>query len=282
MLTRDNPHHSGNNIILAGIPRSGTSFVCSLLNKVNDVLALVEPLDMAAFSACRDSHERHFFLTNYFAKSREGILKEKTINALDFDSDSNTFAGDSNRGRETNIKGFKTLEVDKHLSSDFTFVIKHPNAFSALLNELCVNWRCFAVMRNPVSVIASWRSLNHPLSEGRAPMAELFDEELRYKLDSTEDRLLRQVHLINWYFERYDQFLSPKQIIFYESVVETSGKCLSNIAPAAQSLSESVSSMNNNKIYDRDAMDKIAQALEECGGAWTGFYTQNDIEGLLR
>jgi hypothetical protein len=281
MLIGDSLTPSGNNIILAGIPRSGTSFVCSLLNKTDGTLALVEPLDMAAFSKCRNQYERHVFLSNYFEYSRKSILKEKKINTLDFDSDSNTFVNDAHHKRKTTIKGFKALEVNKNLDSDFTFVIKHPNAFSALLNELCASWRCFAVVRNPVSVIASWSSLDHPLSEGRAPMAELFDDELRRKLDSTQNTLLRQVHLVNWYFERYHQFLSPSQIIFYESVVKTSGKCLSNVAPAAQLLSENISSMNNNKIYDKAVMSKIAKVLESCGGFWAKFYTVSDINKVL-
>jgi len=281
MLTGDNPNSSRNNIILAGIPRSGTSFVCSLLNKVEGVLALVEPLDMVAFSNCKDKYERHTFLSNYFNCARSSILTEKKIRALDFDSESNTFINDGYQGRKTTIKGFKELKVNKNLDNEFTFIIKHPNAFSALLNELCVNWQCFAVVRNPVSVIASWNSLDHPLSRGRAPMAELFDDELRQRLDSIEDVLARQVHLVNWYFDCYHRLLTPSQIIFYESVVRTCGKSLSGVVSAAQFLSEDISSMNNNKIYDKVTMKKIAQLLEDCGGGWTKFYNIGDINALL-
>lgn len=281
MLVQDNQNPLGNNIILAGIPRSGTSFVCSLLNKIDGVLALVEPLDMSAFSACKNQHERHIFLSNYFECSRKSILTQKKINALDFDSESNTFVNDASQGRKTTIKGFKSLNVNKNLGSDFIFVIKHPNAFSALLNELCANWRCFAVVRNPVSVIASWSSLDHPLSQGRAPMAEFFDAELKRKLDSTKNTLVRQVHLINWYFECYHRLLSPSQIIFYESVVKTSGKSLANMVPAAHLLSENISSMNNNKIYGLETMSEIAKLLQDCGGYWTKFYTASDINKLL-
>lgn len=281
MSVRDEQKYLGNNIILAGIPRSGTSFVCSLLNKIDGVLALVEPLDMSAFSACKNQHERHIFLSKYFEHSRASILQGEKINVLDFDSESNTFVDDAHARRKTTIKGFKLSEVNKNFDRDFLFIVKHPNAFSALLNELSVNWRCFAVVRNPVSVIASWSSLDHPLSQGRAPMAELFDDELRRKLDSIKNTLVRQVHLINWYFECYHRLLSPSQIIFYESVVKTSGKSLSNMVPAAQLLSENIGSMNNNKIYDQAVMGKIAQLLQDCGGFWAKFYTPNDINELL-
>jgi len=281
MFVGESLTQSGKNILLAGIPRSGTSFVCSLLNKVDGALALVEPLDMSAFSACKDQYERHIFLSNYFECARNSILTEKKVRALDFDSESNTFTSDGHQGRKTIIKGFKESKINKNLDDHFTFIIKHPNAFSALLKELCANWQCFAVVRNPVAVIASWSSLDHPLSQGRAPMAELFDEELKQDLDSTKDTLARQVHLVNWYFECYNRLLQPSQIIFYESVVKTSGKSLSSVVPAAQLLSEDINSMNNNRIYDKATMNKIARLLEDVGGSWTKFYTAHDINELI-
>ena len=38
------------NLLLAGIPRSGTTLACALLNRLPNVAALPEPMDVTAFA----------------------------------------------------------------------------------------------------------------------------------------------------------------------------------------------------------------------------------------
>ena len=52
-------------ILLTGIPRSGTTLCCSLLNRLPDVLALVEPLDMSALRAAGANEDKMRFIARY-------------------------------------------------------------------------------------------------------------------------------------------------------------------------------------------------------------------------
>src|SRR5207302_11519895 len=43
------------NVLITGTPRSGTTLLCSLLNKLPDTVALHEPMNVWDFPKCRDA-----------------------------------------------------------------------------------------------------------------------------------------------------------------------------------------------------------------------------------
>src|SRR5690606_20511233 len=120
----------------------------------------------------------------------------------------------------------------------------------ALLPELTQGWPCYAIVRNPLAVLASWHSLEHPLARGRAPMAEAFDPNLRSLLDAQPSDLDRQLVLLDWYFSRYQRYLPAGHIISYEQIVATGGSALSPLVAAAGKLAQPLTSRNTNRIYD--------------------------------
>jgi hypothetical protein len=270
-----------NNCILTGIPRSGTSLVCSLLNKLDNTLALVEPLDMSVFLRCENTEARKRFLDDYFKCTRKIFLATKQVRCLDFEGEGNTFVTNGSGARENLIKGYRDEFVTRSMGADFKLIIKHPNAFTALLGELIVFYPCFAVVRNPVSVIASWSTLVHPLRDGRAPMAEAFDLRLADKLSSLTDTLARQVCLVNWYFEIYARLLRPVNVIRYEDIISSQGGCLVRIVPEANCFSEALSSRNASQIYSKELMATVADKLLVVGGAWQGFYSDIELNSLV-
>ena len=42
------------NVLVTGTPRSGTTLICSLVNKLPDTVALHEPMNVWEFADCRD------------------------------------------------------------------------------------------------------------------------------------------------------------------------------------------------------------------------------------
>lgn len=270
------------NIILTGIPRSGTTLTCSLLNKVANTLALVEPLDMLRFNACSNSAQRYDFLMQYFLQLRNDIASKNKISLLDIDGDgTNTFQYGGDGARKTQIKGHSQQQITKELDHNFTLLIKHPNVFTALLGELKLQWDCYALVRNPLSVLASWESLAHPLSAGHAPMAELHDAELQQCLAQTSDKITRQLILVDWYFRIYLRELKPQQILRYEDIVASGGAVLSSILPNTH-LNEPLQSYNRRSVYNKSYMANMAEMLlAEKKSAWRNFYREQDILSLL-
>ncbi len=55
-----------NNIILTGIPRSGTTLICYLLNKIPNTVALHEPMG-PLLNACENSQLARLQINKFFA-----------------------------------------------------------------------------------------------------------------------------------------------------------------------------------------------------------------------
>lgn len=270
------------NIILTGIPRSGTTLACHLLNQLPNALALVEPMNISELLEQPSAALRTDYINSFFANIRQQVLNEGQVEAnVVAGEGTNTFNSEDSGARKPSLISKGVIGLTGQYKADFKLIVKHPNAFSALLPELTGSFSCYAIIRNPLSVLASWHSLDHPLSKGHAPMAEAFDDELRQTLNEEPDDLERQLLLLNWYYQQYAKYLNANNIIRYEDVISSNGTVLQSIHPAAVDLREGLTSRNSNVLYDTDF---ILQALErlklnERHSCWD-FYTASELEAV--
>jgi hypothetical protein len=75
--------------------------------------------------------------------------------------------------------------------------------------------------------------------------------------------------------------LPEQNVIPYEDIVDSGGKALAVISPAAKELNETLSSRNLSDLYDRDSMLKLGENLLRSEGANWRFYTRESVERLL-
>src|SRR6266849_5710798 len=136
------------NVLITGTPRSGTTLVCSLLNRLPDIVALHEPMNVWDFAECRDGSEIADLIKDFCTETRKslhehGFAVSKHAQGKIPDNvatDQVNRAGVRLRKREHG-----RVTIDKPLSHDFTLAIKHPGAFSALLETLVKGFECFAI-----------------------------------------------------------------------------------------------------------------------------------------
>jgi hypothetical protein len=270
------------NILITGIHRSGTTLVCRLLSSLEDVVALQEPMNVLGFTD-KDTNEIHAFVEEFINNSRHELLhfhKALTRHIKGTNSD-NYFPDEASQNglRETREEnGF--VHFNKPLSNDFLLIIKHNAAFTLLLDQLYPKFRCYAIIRNPLAILASWQTVDMAVNRGRLPVAEAIDPKLSDILLSISNKIDRQIFIINWFFNKYFTFLPKQNIIRYEDVISTQGKCLSDICPQALTLNENLVSKNKNPIYKNQNLPNIADKLLNSNGMWQYFYTKDDIEDL--
>lgn len=171
--------------------------------------------------------------------------------------------------------------VGKKLSLDFLLLIKDPPTFAAILPSIVARLPCYATIRNPLAVLASWNSVDSPLREGRFTGVELYDVSLSRELMTLRDRYDKQLRLLDWYFSRFERFLPSQNIIRYEEIVTTGGAALSVIVPAAADLNEPLESKNANPLYDRGEILSLGERLLESGGAYWRFYERAEVRELM-
>jgi hypothetical protein len=99
-------------------------------------------------------------------------------------------------GLRPNLDSLAEIRIDKELGGDFVIVIKYPAGFTAVMGTLSRQFRCYAVIRNPLAILASWSTIATPQEQGHAPVAEELDEQLKTQLASKVDKIERQLDLL--------------------------------------------------------------------------------------
>ncbi len=272
------------NVILTGVPRSGTTLACYLLNKLPDVIALHEPIRVRAVLRLDSRAEMCDAVDHFFRKARKSlrasgatISRQSGGKVVDNSFASQTTAGGA---REMTDKRGEFV-ADKELSERFMLCIKDPALFTILLADLAPRFPCFAIIRNPVSILASWNSVNFPMHDILEPTVGTFAPKLAAALASAKDELDWQIKALLWYFETYVELLPRHAILRYEDLISSHGQTLRVIAPAAATLGDPLENKNKNVLYDQKLMQAFGERLLQSEGVIWQFYDKADVEALL-
>jgi hypothetical protein len=273
------------NVLITGTPRSGTTLLCSLLNKLPDTVALHEPMNVWNFPNCPDANAVADIIEKFCTETRQslhehGYALSKHVGGHIPDN----VAADQLNARGTRLRHTEhgPVFVNKPLSENFVLAIKHPVAFSALLETLNGRFECVAIIRNPLATLASWNSLAWlNVRQGHAPIGEKLDPKLRSELAAEPDTIERQLHILEWFYTRFSRTLPDKAIIKYEDLIASHGRELAKFFPGAADFEEKLSSKNVNKFYDRALMVELGQKLLQRNGVFWDFYSKQDVEKLI-
>ena len=131
-------------------------------------------------------------------------------------------------------------------------------------------------------MLASWNSLAWlSVRNGHAPIGEKLDAQLRQDLAAEPDVFERQIHILEWFYKRFSQYLPENAVIKYEDLIKTGGRELAPFFPEANQLEESLVSKNVNKFYDKALMQELGEKLLKRSGVIWDFYEKQDVESLL-
>jgi len=284
-VERAAPERNLRNVVLTGLPRSGTTLACHLLNKLPDTVAVLEPFEAGRFAGLLPDREAvGDAMERWYGKARRRALRkgEVTTSHVGGEIPDNPFGarGEVEEPRRW-IASKGRVRVGKELGEDFFLVVKDPPMFTALLPILAQRFPAFAMVRNPLAVLASWNSVDIPARQGRVPKAEIYDQDLVHRMSSIDNCLERQFSLLDWWYERFEQFLPKDHTIRYEDLVATGGRALAAVVPAAGGLDELLSERNANELYDREDVAWVGKRLLASEGAYWRFYSRESVEDLL-
>jgi hypothetical protein len=272
-------------IALTGLPRSGTTLSCHLLNKLPDVVALNEPMRVDELPKLSDRWQMCDAVKEFFTASRRSIAESGTaysrhVGGVVPDNVVGQSRVQSGLRKDDAVRGL--IRIEKPLPGEFLLAIKHPVAFSALLPELGQRIRTFAVVRNPLAILASWNSVHMAFGQGHAPAAENLDGELRKALAGISDGIDRQLYLIDWFFTQYRDGLAPGHVLRYEDIIASGGAALAVVAGSAAGLKEPLVEKNTNKLYKPETVKALGERLLASEGAYWAFYEKSEVEWVRR
>src|SRR5690606_21718614 len=150
-------------VIVTGIPRSGTTLAASLIDSLPDTVCLNEPGWHHARSAPTPEGFAQFIKKD-FARLRRQLVEGEPVpdrRAGDGSATTNYYRVEGGKMESS----FEVLPFTRPgLSAEFTLAIKHNGPYLAVLPQL-IALKAFifiAIVRHPVEVLHSWRSLSLP------------------------------------------------------------------------------------------------------------------------
>ena len=285
--------------MLTGPARSGTTLSVYLLSKAPDTVALDEPMVpgklfgfMPDKDAVCDQIEKYYRRTRRKVRT-EGKAVSKHVGGRITDA---TYGEPDAMGRRESLLDKGEVSIDKDVTKAFYLVMKHPGMFTALLPQLKHRFRCYAIVRNPLSVIASRSSIGKQQdmpAGGEAPpaaslipkrgnAASMFDEDLRHRLGTLPHGTLEwKLQMLDWACGIYRRELGEDQIIRYEDIIESGGRALTALVPTAKELDEPLENKNLNPLYDRKMMLEVGERVLRSEGAYWHFYSKESVKDLL-
>jgi hypothetical protein len=273
-------NNSGKDILLTGIPRSGTTLACSLLCNFSQTIALNEPLDGSQFENPVDAVEN---IKKNFQNFRTTLLSVGTALARTKDGKITDNAYSQNSERRERIVERSKITFKNPLKDDFTLIMKQCAEFTLLLPELANSFMVYAMIRNPLAVMSSWVSVNIPVSRGKVAKSAKLNPDFHNALnDQGENLLKRQLYILSWYFGQYKSF-DKSRIFRYEELIESPEKILNTLSKGE--LLEPIrklSNKNTSELYNKDQALRIGEALLNSEGNYWSFYSKEEVMQLLQ
>ena len=143
---------SRRDVVLTGLPRSGTTLACLLLNELPDTVALSEPFNPGMFAEVSSEEEACDVIERFYRRMRRKILRQGGAISRHVGGEvTDNLFGDtsSDTGKRSLRAGKGRIPVDKELTRDFSLVIKTPGRFTAHLPALTRRFPALAIIRNP-------------------------------------------------------------------------------------------------------------------------------------
>lgn len=212
--------------LLTGIPRSGTTLSCKILNSLPNVVALHEPLSPNQFNsklaldACEEVKEKLSEIQSCLLAGKPFMHGHKASLQLD-----NPIEVSSNGGlrKLTATRGQLTLPPQP---ANTNLVVKQNALFAALLPQLSSAFNVIAIIRNPVDVLLSWQSVDLPINKGRIPAGEKYNNSLKSYLNKEQVISKRQTYIYQWFVKQYQSHYV--KVIKYEDIIDSQGSALTS------------------------------------------------------
>lgn len=246
--------------LITGIPRSGTTLVCALLNTLSNCVALAEPMPVPVHGDIDRATDE----ISSFARAirtqliTEGLAPSTTVNGIIADN----FFGETGTdgGVRLGLTRLTDVHIDKPLVPDFRLFIKHPAIFTVLAKTLLARFPLYAIVRHPLAALASWQTVDLAVRNGHLPVAEAFAPDLRDRLNDIDNTLDRQVALLQWIFQVY-RALPSENVLLYESIIHDPVSALRPLSGSALPLTHPVRAIEPRTRYPGVDLAAIAAAL---------------------
>ncbi|MDC7784324.1 sulfotransferase [Rhodoplanes sp. TEM] len=210
-------------LLVTGVPRSGTTLAAALIDSCANAVCLSEPdhqvrLSQESGTADAFAERLRDDLRDIRTTLRSGgtVLDRRAADGGPVTNYFSTARTDGTRRTDYTL----VARAARDLPEDFLLAVKHNALFTAALPELSRHSGAaiVAIVRDPVATILSWRSLDLPVSGGRLPAAERFWPAIRIISETDVPLIDKHVLIIEAFCRRYADLVPAVAVLHYESL----------------------------------------------------------------
>jgi hypothetical protein len=253
-------------LLITGIPRSGTSLITSILASNTSSIVFSEPSWLGSVRAQSSTCDE--FTKNLILKIKHIRTEIRNGNPIQLKISNDGKGIPSNyynRDKSGNINTDKAEKLVQFPNryADHKMIIKSNAQFSSCLEPLIQSkkYKIICVIRNPISAIMSWRSLNIPVSNGNMKIAEKYSSDYLSFIQKEDKLLLKQVKIADWFFKQYTSFINHITLVKYEDLIESPTKVLSKIFETDGFEIPKLKTQNKSNYYNLDEYNDIKLAI---------------------
>jgi hypothetical protein len=268
---------SGSIKLITGIPRSGTTLCCKLLNEKEDIVALHEPIEPSSLFQSTNPQQAVEAIAEQIANLDQAITHGLPFVHGDKGGlDISNPVGENLKGGIRQVEAKRgQIQLKARDANSYQLVVKQNALFTALIDTLSQRYPMVCIVRNPVDVLASWLSVDLPVNRGRIPAGEHFDSSLKQALDVTKNSLSRQLYIYQWFVDKFRQSGLP--IIRYEDVLVSGGVVLDHALGLTPIERDSLAA--KERTFHQSTLAKLELALPKLLVLDLGdLYTKQDIQ----
>ncbi len=267
------------NILITGIPRSGTSLFASLIAKNQDAVVFSEPDWLKSIrNISQDSSQFTQNLLLQISQLRLDIEKNKPlalkINRKDGSLPSNYYLR-NNHGEVITQKTESKVVLESSAANN-PFYIKSNAQFTACIKDLLKSnqFKIVCIIRSPIACIMSWRSLQIPVSSGNMKIAEKYSLSFKEMISQKVSILSKQVAIIDWFYKSFHEYSKYIELVKYEELISDTSNVIKRITLSEPTSIPELNSKNSSKHYDLDEEALILSCLSKEGKYYKLFYPQ--------
>ncbi|ALS99250.1 sulfotransferase family protein [Lacimicrobium alkaliphilum] len=267
--------------LITGIPRSGTTLCCKLLNQREEVIALHEPINPAAIVKNADANMALAYICKQIAGFQHAIE-----NGLPFEhGDKGGLEIDNPVGQQTSdgirqvVARRGQVLLPKRVPGSYQLVVKQNALFTALLGQLSAEFAVTAIVRNPVDVLLSWLTVDLPVNRGRIPAGERFATRLAAELAAEPSRIRRQWRIYKWFMYQFHQY--GLKVLRYEDILASNGSTLDK-ALGLPAISRQALTPQQRQFAPEVLQELGSIKAELLAADFYGHYSTEDIAARLR
>lgn len=219
------------NLIITGIPRSGTSYLCKLLFSIENVIIINEPEEVFPLLDNISLDDRS--INKFYDDLRYKIISGEEI--------SNKIS-DGEIIEDTAKNDSRVLYKHSFSNKDFLLGVKNTLAYLSALPNLMRTMpdaTIVACIRNPIDTIASWKNSfshlrnvefeNFPKTFFNYNFRSHWQNDAIYEIVNTDDIVLKRALLWNYLSEMIYRNMESINLIKYEELVKDPNREINKI-----------------------------------------------------